>query len=217
MNSLEIDSVNLTFDVRKILSNIYLKCCTKDIVALIGRNGSGKSSLLKIIFGTLKGENQSVRLNGNYHSTLFKISGAINYLPQDGFIPNYFCFEDLVKVFQLSNKLEAILSIEEIYVNKNTKFKDLSGGIKKLIEIITLLYAKSKFLLLDEPFSFLAPVLVEKIIPHLESQSMHKGIILTDHQYETVLSICSKYYVLNSGALTQIKDVSKLNDLGYLN
>ena len=85
------------------------------------------------------------------------------------------------------------------------------------MEIITLLYTPSKFLLLDEPFSFLAPVLVEKIIPHIESQSLNKGIILTDHQYETVLSICNKYYVLNNGTLTQIKDVSKLNELGYLN
>lgn len=217
MNYLEVDSVNLSFDGREILSNIYLKCNTKDIVALLGRNGSGKSSLLKIIFGTLKGENQSVRLNGKYYPTLFKIPEAVNYLSQDEFIPNYFCFEDLVKVFQLAGKLDEILSIEEVYENKSIKFKYLSGGIKKLIEIITLLYAKSKFLLLDEPFSFLAPVLVEKIMPHIKNQSLHKGIILTDHQYNTVIAACSKYYVLNNGYLTQIDQVSELNDLGYLN
>ncbi len=217
MNSLEIDSINLSFDGRKILSNIYLKCHTKDIVALLGRNGSGKSSLLKIIFGSLKGENQSVRLNGKYSPILFKVPRAISYLPQDGFVPNYFCFEDLVKIFRLSEKLDVILSIEEIDKYKSTRFKHLSGGIKKLMEIMTILYSSSKFLLLDEPFSFLAPVLVEKIIPHIESQSLHKGIILTDHQYETVLSICNKYYVLNNTAITLIKDVSQLNELGYLN
>ena len=54
------------------------------------------------------------------------------------------------------------------------------------MEIVTVLYAKSSFALLDEPFSYLSPVLVEKIIPYIRYQSQTKGIVLTDHQYKHV-------------------------------
>ena len=216
MNTLEVDSVNLSFNGKKILSNIFLKCNDNEIVALIGRNGSGKSSLLKVIFGTLKAENQSVRINGQYCKSLFKKKQAVNYLPQDGFVPDYMCFNDLANVFSLNNSLDAILKINEIEKYRSTKFKHLSGGIKKLIEIASLLYVDAKFLLLDEPFSFLAPVLVEKLIPHLKSQSKQKGIILTDHQYKTVLSVCNRMYLLNAGSIKEIKEESQLKEFGYL-
>ena len=53
MCKLQVDSVDLSFDDRKILQDIYLDCKKGEVVGLLGRNGSGKSSLLKIIFGTL--------------------------------------------------------------------------------------------------------------------------------------------------------------------
>ncbi len=99
MNTLEVDSVNLAFGGRKILTDVYLKCETGDVVGLLGRNGSGKSSLMKIIFGTLRGESQSVRLNGQYVKQLFKSPNTVHYLPQDGFSMNYLTFNDLVRIF----------------------------------------------------------------------------------------------------------------------
>ena len=182
----------------------------------MGRNGSGKSSLMKIIFGTLRGEHQSVRFNGKYTEQLFTIPNAVHYLPQDGFAMNYLSFEDLTKIFELNRHLDSILKIEEITRNRKEKLGTLSGGIKKLMEIIVSLYSRASFVLLDEPFSFLSPVLVEKIIPHIITQSQHKGIILADHQYQTVLSVCNKYYVLTSGCLTPIQDESELERYGYL-
>lgn len=216
MNVLEIDSVSLSFDQRKILADVYLKCETGTIVGLIGRNGSGKSSLMKIIFGTLRGENQSVRLNGSYVKCLFKIPGAIHYLPQPGFSMNYLTFNDLVKTFRLEADIVHRLAIEEVRNNANEKLGNLSGGVKKLMEIITVLYTKGSFVMLDEPFSYLSPVLVEKLVPHLRHQSQFKGIIITDHQYETVLSVCHHCYILTNGTLNQIEDRSELAAYGYL-
>ena len=87
---------------------------------------------------------------------------------------------------------------------------------KKLVEIITVLYSKSSFALLDEPFSYLSPVLVEKIIPHIKLQSKLKGIILTEHQYRSVFAACDRYYILSDGALNEIDKVTELEDYGYL-
>ena len=216
MNTLEVDSVSLAFGGRKILTDVYLKCETGDVVGLLGRNGSGKSSLMKIIFGTLHSESQSVRLNGRYTKQLFKSPNTVHYLPQDGFAMNYLTFNDLVRIFRLEPVLGHIQDLEEISTNANRKVGQLSGGVKKLAEIITVLYTPGAFVLLDEPFSYLLPVLVEKIIPHIRYQSQTKGIILTDHQYRNVMAVSNRRYVIADGALKSIADRADLEKYGYI-
>ena len=61
---LEIDSVQKSFDNKNILSDVYLKCETKDIIGLLGRNGSGKSTFLKIVFGIESADFKFVRIDG---------------------------------------------------------------------------------------------------------------------------------------------------------
>lgn len=216
MSKLEIDSVQLAFEGRTILSNVFLKCETGDIVGIMGRNGSGKSSLLKLIFGTLKADSQSVRVDGIYTNQLYKIKKAVHYVPQDGLFMNYLTFKDLVKIFELGTKLDQMLEVEELRDNQNTKIGNMSGGVKKMIEILTLLYTDSEFTLLDEPFSYLSPVLVEKLVPHLIHQSKSKGIIMTDHQYKTVWSTANKHYVLYEGNLREIFEIEELSKYGYI-
>lgn len=216
MNTLEVDSVSLAFGGRKVLTDVYLKCETGDVVGLLGRNGSGKSSLMKIIFGTLRGESQSVRLNGRYAEHFFRTPRTVHYLPQDGFAMDYLTFNDLVKTFQLEPALDRIRSVEEIGTYESHKIGHLSGGVKKLVEIITVLYTPGAFVLLDEPFSYLSPVLVEKVIPHIRHQSHTKGIILTDHQYRNVMTVSNRRYVIADGALKSVEDDSDLEKYGYV-
>lgn len=132
MNKLELDSVNLSFSGRTILSSIYLKCETGDVIGMVGRNGSGKSSLMKILFGTLKAESQSIRLNGQYASPLLKVPQAVQFLPQDGFAMNYLSFNDLIAIYNLKDDMDRILEIEEIRKNMLEKLGTLSGGVKDL-------------------------------------------------------------------------------------
>lgn len=216
MSTLEVDSVNLAFGGRKILTDVYLKCEAGDVVGLLGRNGSGKSSLMRIIFGTLRGESQSVRLNGRYVKQLFRIPQTVHYLPQDGFSMNYLTFNDLVKTFRLEATLDRIREVEEISMNADRKIGQLSGGVKKLVEIITVLHTPGAFVLLDEPFSYLSPVLVEKIIPHIRYQSQRKGIILTDHQYRNVMAVSNRRYVIADGALRFVENSTDLEKYGYI-
>lgn len=94
---LELDSVQLSFADRNILSNVYLKCETGNIVGIMGRNGSGKSSILKLLFGTLRANSQSVRINGTYTNQLYRVKNAVHFVPQDGLFMDYLNFEEFVK------------------------------------------------------------------------------------------------------------------------
>lgn len=216
MSKLEIDSVQLSFDGRTILSNVYLKCETGDIVGILGRNGCGKSSLLKLLFGSLRAESKSVRYNGVYTQQLYKINRAVHYLPQDGMLMDYLTFSDLISIFKLGPSLDQLLEIEELRENQNIKIGALSGGIKKMMEIMTLLYSDAHFVLLDEPFSFISPVLIEKLIPHIQAQTKTKGIILTDHFYQKIWSTASKYYIIYDSNMRQIYEIEELEKYGYI-
>jgi ABC-type multidrug transport system ATPase subunit len=215
-NILESDSINLAFSGTMILNNIYLSCETGEIVGLVGRNGSGKSCLLKIIFGTLRADNQSVRINKSYFSHPYRQKAGLLYLPQDGFIPGYLSMEEVIGMFNLEKHRTELFSFKEIAENSSVRLDSLSGGVKKLMEVLTILYSDARFILLDEPFSFLSPVMIEQLIPHIEAQRKTKGIILTDHMFRTVLNCCHRLYLVRSGVLHAIKDPQELVDLGYV-
>lgn len=214
MKKLETDSIQLAFDQRVILNNIYLSCHTGEIVGLLGRNGSGKSCLLKIIFGTLRADNQSVRINNQYFSKPYCQGGNIRFLPQDGFLPGY------LKVTECINTIAGpdfpLQDWDELAGLENMPMAALSGGQRKLLELLLILYSKADFILLDEPFSFLAPVTIEKVTPVIQQQKRNKGIILTDHMYRTVLETADRLYLISSGVLKSVKDSRHLADLGYI-
>ncbi len=214
MHKLEADSIQLAFNGRMILNNIYLSCQTGEIVGLIGRNGSGKSCLLQIIFGSLRGDNQSVRIDRKYLSCPYRVPNGIRYLPQDGFLPGYLTVEQVFRLF--STPPEATEGFEELRGLDRYKLQDLSGGLKKLMEVLAILHSEARFILLDEPFSFLSPVTIEKLTHRIKEMSRQKGIILTDHMYRSVLSTCDRLYLVRSGILHPVKDPQTLTDLGYI-
>ena len=107
---LEIDSVQKSFDNKNILSDVYLKCETKDVIGLLGRNGSGKSTLLKIIFGITSADFKFVRIDGFVKSKTKDLFDEISYLPQDNYIPNVFSIK---KAIQLSIPKEKVSEFYE--------------------------------------------------------------------------------------------------------
>ena len=98
-NLLEVDSVMISFDDRKILSGCYLKCETGDIIGILGRNGCGKSSLLKIIFGTLFTYNKFIRINQKVYQQPFKHGNLVAYLPQHGFLPKNISIKKIINIY----------------------------------------------------------------------------------------------------------------------
>src|ERR1700722_1387969 len=95
--TLLVDSVELAFDSRKILQDVALQCSQGEIVGLLGRNGSGKSSLLKIIFGSLKPAYRYVSIDGKYIYNGYS-DGDIAYLPQHNYLPHHIRISSLARM-----------------------------------------------------------------------------------------------------------------------
>jgi len=213
---LEIDSVQKHFDQKVVLSDVYLKCKTGEIIGLLGRNGSGKSTLLKIIFGIISADHKFVRVDGK---VLFKTNDLLNeisYLPQEDFIPNSFSVKKTIQLSIDKNKITDFYQDDFINSLKDKKINHLSGGELRYLEIKLILSNSSKFVLLDEPYNGLSPIMIDKINQLIIANSLKKGIIITDHNYEYVINISSKLILMKEGKAFHLKDKNELIDKGYL-
>jgi lipopolysaccharide export system ATP-binding protein len=213
---LEVDSVLKSFNDKQVLTDIYVKCSTGDIIGLLGRNSIGKTTLMKIIFGILKAENKFIRINQQIHEKPYLKNCLIQYLPQNGFLPANLKVKEIVELYFKGDEIENILNDELLKNVITTKISNLSSGEGRYLEIKLLLLSKSKFVLLDEPFNGIAPILIDSIKALIIQQSKNKGIILTDHDYHNVFDVATKYFVMFDGGLKVINNKSDLITWGYL-
>lgn len=212
----EVDSVELSFDDKRILYGVYLQGETGKITGILGRNGCGKTCLLRILFGDLKPKYKNVRINGRYQKReLFK-SNLIAYLPQHQLLPNTMKLQKAFLLFQADWKAFTA-QFDSFKIYKNTKANELSSGELRVVETYLVLSSKKKIVLLDEPFSFIAPLYVEKFKKLITERKKDAAILITDHFYRDILEISDSVYFLKNGYSKLIKSKEDLEDEGYLN
>lgn len=215
-HTLEVDSVQKRYDIQSILTDVYLKCETNDIIGLLGRNGSGKSTLLKIIFGIETADFKFVRIDGVVKTRTSDLFAEISYLSQDNFIPNHFTVAKAISLTLEKSKIDAFYQDEAIQALITKKISHLSGGELRYLEIKLVLGSASKFVVLDEPYNGLSPLMVEKVNLLLQQHAAQKGIIITDHNYENVIAIATKLILMKEGKVHHLLNKRELIEKGYL-
>jgi lipopolysaccharide export system ATP-binding protein len=215
MHKLEADSILLEFDSRKILSDIYLNSETGKITGLLGRNGEGKTCLLNIIYGSLEPENKSIRIDNKFILHPFKHPELLLYLPQFNFLPKSLRLKRIFRDFNIDFTFFK-KDFPDTTLDHSSKVKELSGGELRLIEAYLIIRSKTKFVMLDEPFSHIMPVHVEKIKEILKEEKNNKGILLTDHMYRHITDISDDLYVLSGRKTHLVKESEDLERFGYV-
>ena len=206
---LKVDSIQLEFENRKILQDVFLSCTVGEIVGVLGRNGSGKSCLLRIIFGSLGAQYRYVSIDDRFITKGY-VNNRIAYLPQHNYLPKG------IKIFKLAKNLvderywDLFIS-RPAYQNHHLKTIDqLSGGELRQLETLMVIYSKADFILLDEPFTHVSPVQADEFKTIIRQCSKQKGIVITDHQYQNIIDVSDRLIVIANGCT---KPVSSLNDL----
>ncbi|WP_308993053.1 ABC transporter ATP-binding protein [Mariniflexile litorale] len=212
---IEIDNIELYFKDKCILSGVYLKSETGKITGILGSNGSGKSCFLKIIFGSLKSKYKLVRIDNKPILKPLYLTNQVTYLPQHHFIPNNVKLKTAFKLFNIP-WAGFVNAFEMFHLNKNIHFNRLSGGERRLIETYIVLKSNKKIILLDEPFSHLSPLHIEKIKTLIEEEKNKKAIIITDHMYNHIVDISDSIYLIKNGCTKLINDLKELEDYKYL-
>lgn len=216
MSNLHVDSVVKSYGSKRVLSDIYLSCSKGEIVGLLGRNGSGKSTLLKIIFGSLAAEGKFIKVDGKLVDGVFDNRNMVSYLPQNSFLPNHIKVSTIIGLF--CDRHNAKIVSENLLVKPflSKRSRQLSGGEKRIVEVLLIVHSTAQYILIDEPFNGIAPVYKEAIKELIREQSKTKGFIVTDHDYRNVLDLSTRTMLIHNGGTIAISSKEQLALLGYI-
>ena len=183
-------------------------------MGLLGRNGSGKSSLLKIIFGSLKADFKHLRINGKIISKGY-LTKQVAYLPQQHFMPPFLKISEVIKIF--SPLIKEQLSAEGLLnTDPSKRLDELSNGQQRFLECLWILSQPAEHILLDEPFSALAPVQIDFLQKMIVATGREKAIVLTDHMYRSLLAVSSRVVLLHNNAVYNISSDDDLIRYNYI-
>lgn len=207
---------------RFIAENIFVSISGKQIVrcatisinkgsitGLLGRNGSGKSTMLKAIFGTQKTDDINIHAGGKHIRKPYAVAGLINYLPQWPLLPPEIRISTALKHYDTGP--EKILNdFPELEEDLQLKVFELSGGRERLWSTLILIFANTQYTMLDEPFTHVMPLHRDKLKVILSREKQNKGILITDHLYHDLLDISDSIYLMKDGKSIYIRDIADL-------
>ncbi|MDA8784248.1 LPS export ABC transporter ATP-binding protein [Planktomarina temperata] len=212
--SLKIESLRKSYRKRLVISDVSMHLHRGEVVALLGPNGSGKTTCFYSIAGLVTPEGGRVSIDGRDVTRLPMYRRArlgIGYLPQETSIFRGMNVEDnILAVLELSMKdrvrrferLEELLNEFSIEHLRRSPALALSGGQRRRVEIARCLAANPKYLLLDEPFAGVDPIAVAEIrnlVSDLKNRGL--GVLITDHNVRETLDIVDRAYILHDGVV----------------
>lgn len=213
-NTLLADSIRLSFGEFNVLNGAWLRSETGKVTGVLGRNGCGKSCMFRSIMGGLKPQEMFVRINDEVLTGSMNMGRHIKYMAQRHFLPPKMTLSEIFRLFEAD--FEAFTDdFPKFAQYPDTQVKELSGGEIRIVEIWLCLCSPSPFCILDEPFSYLAPVAIEVVQKLIQRQKSRMGIIVSDHNYEALLEVADEVLLLSDGYVHLIKDRYDLIRYGY--
>lgn len=209
---LNVQGLNTYYGLSHALQNISLRVAPGEIVALLGRNGMGKSTTLKSVMGLLKPKSGSIVFKGREISGLppYKVAReGIGYVPEERRIfPELTVVDNLQigikggKISENSNGTK--WTVERIFQHfpklkerAGSKGRFLSGGEQQMLTIGRALMGNPELLLVDEPTEGLAPIMVQEVRDILaEINKAGVSILLVEHNFKVAMSLANRVYLM---------------------
>ena len=211
---LQVMNLRKSYKKRMVLRDVTLHLQRGEVAALLGPNGSGKTTCFYAIAGLVSPDAGQVVIDGRDVTPLPMYRRArlgIGYLPQEVSIFRGLSVQDnILAVLEIAEpdrhkrreKLEELLSEFSITHIRHAPALALSGGERRRAEIARCLAADPKYLLLDEPFAGVDPIAVEEIrhlVRTLKTRGL--GVLITDHNVRETLEIVDRAYILADGKI----------------
>ncbi len=219
MRELKAKGLVKAYSGRRVVDDVSLRIVSGQVVGLLGPNGAGKTTTFYMITGLVKPDSGEVYLDDQDISELpvyLRARLGISYLPQETSVFRKLTVSDNIMAIletiesdkdRRNERLNELLSELDIAGLRDQRADSLSGGQKRRLEITRALVTDPDFILLDEPFSGLDPIVVleiQKIITKLKDRGI--GIVITDHNTRETLGVCDTIYLLDKGRILESGD-----------
>ena len=223
---LKVENVSKHFGEKLAVDNISFDINKPGVFGLLGTNGAGKSTTIRMMLGILKKDSGEITWNGK---KVERKNVNFGYLPEErGIYPKSKIYEQLLYFAELkgmkkenaSKEIDYWMDKLKVSEYKNMTAEKLSKGNQQKVQFITAILNDPELIVLDEPFSGLDPVnteLLKEVI--LELVEKGKYIVMSSHQMTSIEEFCSDVVIINKGKtvlkgnLKEIKDAYKANRL----
>ena len=211
-SGLEVKGLRKSYRKRVVIRDVSMSLQQGEVVALLGPNGSGKTTTFYAVAGLINADGGQVLLDSQDVTRLPMYRRArlgIGYLPQEMSIfrglnveANITAILDIAEpdLHKRRERLEKLLTEFSIEHLRQTPALALSGGERRRVEIARSLASNPRFLLLDEPFAGVDPIAVgdiRKLVSQLKKRSI--GVLITDHNVRETLDLVDRTYILHEG------------------
>ena len=225
-NLLSVENVSASYSSKPVLQEVSIKVDPGEIVLLLGHNGAGKSTVLKVIFGDLHVNTGKITYLGKEISNLpvYKRRDiGMAYLPQSNNIFSDLNVYDNLKVsgnglrsLELSQRIEETYNIFPVLKNMHRKRAGLlSGGERQMLALGMLLLTRPRLLLLDEPSAGLSPALVIEIMQKIVEINKAYGtaILLVEQKVAEAFKIANRCYQLKNGRVSFVGKPEEMREI----
>ena len=209
---LSMEAVDTYYGRSHVLQNVSLEVAGGSVVALLGRNGAGKSTALKSIMGIAAAARGSIRFSGEAieHLPPHRIARrGIAYVPEDRGIFASLTVDEHLSLSRSPAAGGRRVPVEEIYEQfpllaerRRNRGNELSGGEQQMLAIARAITLSPRLLILDEPTEGLAPIVVERIggiVHNLRAAGM--TMLLVEQNYPFAIGLAEHVYVLGKGRI----------------
>lgn len=224
---LEVEAVTAGYGVHTVLRDVSLAVNEREVISLLGHNGAGKSTLLRAIAGSIGIETGDIRFLGQSnvgHGSARIAQEGIALVPQGrGIFPTLSIGENLQLGAGVARKITDRPTVTQDFVldlfpaladRLHEDAGTLSGGQQQMVAIATALMASPRFLLLDEPSTGLAPVLVQTMLDQIKAvhRELDIGVLIVEQNIHEALRVSDRAYVLRLGEIVREGPASTLLD-----
>jgi branched-chain amino acid transport system ATP-binding protein len=221
---LELNGLRTGYGTSPILQGIDLKVNAGEIVAVIGRNGVGKSTMMRCLIGQLRVWAGSIRFNGNDISSLMPERRAqlgFGYIPQGREVFARMTVEENLTVGEMVGDRSAKKLYDMVYEffpilaeRRHQKAGTMSGGQQQQLAIGRAMIGNPRLLLLDEPSEGIQPSIILEIVRVIRRVNRELGttILFVEQNLDVIVSLAQRCYVIDKGRIIAERDAHELQD-----
>jgi branched-chain amino acid transport system ATP-binding protein len=218
---LEVDKINSFYGDSHILFDVSLTIAKNEVVALLGRNGAGKSTTLKSLIGAVRPRSGRITLGGQpIHGLPPHAIAAhgLQLVPEDRRIFGSLNVEENLLLAGITAKSRWPLErawemFPRLRERRRSRGTDLSGGEQQMLAIARALVRDPKLILLDEPFEGLAPIIVRDLLATCRALAeAGQTIIVVEQNISAAIALADRVYILNNGHMVEETSAQAVRD-----